>query len=249
MRAYFSEFFSSIQGEGPYLGERHLFIRFCECHRKCIYCDTNINRTKDVLIEREAGSGFFHKIPNPLSIDDVLRLISELDTNRKNARISITGGEPLLQYKFLKEILPKIVESNRSIYLETAGDLPNQLQSIINWIDIVAMDIKLSSVTHDKNKFLEHWNFLNSLKSSNTDYFVKIVVSDETDKDELLEAAEGIKNSSGKNTLVILQPISPTNKVSNIPSFNEVVKWQEALKTVLDNVRIIPQTHKIMEIL
>jgi organic radical activating enzyme len=34
-----SEIFSSWQGEGPHLGERHLFIRFERCNVHCEYCD------------------------------------------------------------------------------------------------------------------------------------------------------------------------------------------------------------------
>ena len=36
-----NEIFSSIQGEGLYIGSKQLFIRFCGCNLKCNYCDTN----------------------------------------------------------------------------------------------------------------------------------------------------------------------------------------------------------------
>ena len=52
MNIYLSELFSSIQGEGPFIGERHFFIRFSGCHRKCIFCDTNVKRTKKISIEK-----------------------------------------------------------------------------------------------------------------------------------------------------------------------------------------------------
>ena len=50
MKRYLSEIFSSIQGEGPYAGERHLFVRFSECHRDCIFCDTDNERSPVVLV-------------------------------------------------------------------------------------------------------------------------------------------------------------------------------------------------------
>jgi len=37
--ARISEIFSSIQGEGPHSGEKHIFVRFEECHMHCVYCD------------------------------------------------------------------------------------------------------------------------------------------------------------------------------------------------------------------
>ena len=34
------EMFSSVQGEGPELGARTLFVRFAECDLRCAWCDT-----------------------------------------------------------------------------------------------------------------------------------------------------------------------------------------------------------------
>ena len=39
IKANIVEIFSSIQGEGLYIGERHLFIRFKDCNLNCTYCD------------------------------------------------------------------------------------------------------------------------------------------------------------------------------------------------------------------
>ena len=102
MKSYLSELFSSIQGEGPMVGERHLFMRFCGCHRDCVYCDTNTQRTETVMVERVAGSGEVESVPNPLSVDDLLEWVRVLDVGRVNDRISVTGGAPLLQAKFFE---------------------------------------------------------------------------------------------------------------------------------------------------
>ena len=40
------ELFTSIQGEGPFIGYKQLFIRFCGCNLTCSYCDTDY-RTVD----------------------------------------------------------------------------------------------------------------------------------------------------------------------------------------------------------
>ena len=37
------EIFTSVQGEGPYVGYKQLFIRFCNCNLKCNYCDTDFS--------------------------------------------------------------------------------------------------------------------------------------------------------------------------------------------------------------
>lgn len=247
MKTYLSELFSSIQGEGPYIGEKHLFVRFCECHRKCIFCDTDTQRTKTCMVQMNSKEVEY--IENPMSIDVLLELILKIEKNNKNKKISLTGGEPLLQKKFLNKFLPRLIDNNKKIYLETAGDLPQHLESVIEWIDIAAVDIKLSSVTNEKNKFPLHWQFLKCLSDYNIEFFTKIIISDNTDESELMYAANGIKKYAGKNNLLILQPMSLTDKASDIPKIENIIKWQEKLDTVLENVRVIPQTHKMMGVL
>ena len=41
------EIFESIQGEGPYVGYKQLFVRFCNCNLKCNYCDTEFSSDND----------------------------------------------------------------------------------------------------------------------------------------------------------------------------------------------------------
>ena len=249
MKTYLSEIFSSIQGEGPYVGERHLFVRFCVCHRECVFCDTVTERTDTVIVETEPGKGVFEQIPNPLSAEEVRDLVRRVDSKGTNRRISLTGGEPLLQASFMKKLLPLLDGDDYSIYLETAGDLPRQLKMIIEWIDVVAMDIKLSSVTHEKNNFPAHWQFLKICRDYGVEVFTKLVLSSETHEGELMEAAKGIKKAGGEDTLVIIQPMSKTARTDAVPSGEQLLRWQDKVSSVLPNVRVIPQTHKMMEML
>ena len=84
------------------------------------------------------------------------------------------------------------------------------MEAIIEYLDVVAMDVKLSSVTHEKY-FPAHWQFLSCLRTYEVDSFVKLVVSDETDEAELMEAVKGIHKSGGRDTIVILQAMSETD--------------------------------------
>ena len=249
MKTYLSEIFSSIQGEGPYVGERHLFLRFCGCHRDCIYCDTDTERSSNVLVEMDAGSGNLESIPNPLGVEEVMDLIRKIDRKRVNRRIALTGGAPLLQAHFLRELLPHLCGEDYSAYLESAGDLPQKLKSVIEWIDVVAMDVKLSSVTHEPNTFPAHWEFLKICRDFDVEVFTKLVLSAETHEGELLDAAKGIKKAGGADTLVILQPMSRSERCDAVPSGEQLLRWQEKLSGVLNDVRVIPQTHKMMEVL
>jgi organic radical activating enzyme len=249
MKTYLSEIFSSVQGEGPYVGERHLFVRFCGCHRECLYCDTNTERTETVLVEKNPGTGTFEQIPNPLSAEQLIELIREVDSKKNNRRISLTGGAPLLQAHFLRELLPHLCNDDYSIYLESAGDLPQQLKSIIEWIDIVAMDIKLESVTKEKSTFPAHWQFLKTCRDWDVEVFTKLVLSAETHDGELMQAVQGIKKAGGADTLVVIQPMTKAEKTDAVPSGEQLLYWQDKVARILPNVRVIPQTHKMMEML
>lgn len=249
MKTYLSEIFSSIQGEGPYVGERHLFVRFCGCHRDCVFCDTNTERTETALVEADPGSGSFEQVPNPLTAEQVVELVRRVDRKKTNRRISLTGGAPLLQANFLRHLLPRLNADEYSIYLETAGDLPQQLKSIIEWIDVVAMDVKLSSVTKEPNTFPVHWQFLKTCRDFDVEVFVKIVLSAETHEGELIEAAKGIRKAGGADTLVVIQPMTKAERTGAVPTGGQLLRWQDKVSSVLSNVRIIPQTHKMMEML
>ena len=60
-KAKIKEIFASIQGEGPYVGVKQLFIRFCACNLNCDYCDTpflpnNINERNTYLEENDINN-------------------------------------------------------------------------------------------------------------------------------------------------------------------------------------------------
>ena len=50
------EIFSSIQGEGPYVGEKHVFVRFCKCNLACKYCDTDFISGNEFSVDEFACS-------------------------------------------------------------------------------------------------------------------------------------------------------------------------------------------------
>lgn len=249
MKTYLSEIFSSIQGEGPYVGERHLFVRFCACHRKCVYCDTNTELSDYCIVERRPGSGEFEQVKNAMSVEQVYNLIQEVDAKTRNNQISITGGAPLMQHRFLLKLLPMLKNDGHQIYLETAGDLPSQLKSIIEFIDVIAMDVKLESVTEEPATYPAHWQFLKICRDYEVETFVKLVLSANTHEGELIEAAKGIRKAGGEDTLVIIQPMTKASKTDAVPTPDQLFRWQDKVSSVLPNVRVIPQTHKMLEML
>ena len=249
--AFASEIFSSVQGEGVNIGRRQLFVRFCECHRNCIYCDTPIERTPTVAIEREPGSGQFDQIPNPLSVDRLLQLIKEMNVPASaHDDLFITTGEPLLHADFLVELLPKIKPMlNLPIHLETSGDLAGPFIQVAEWIDHVLMDIKLPSVTGEPETWEQHQQFIEAVKKCPMSATIKLVISADTSESDLAESVELI-TATGTDADVVLQPMTAASKTDRVPTARQVLDWQAQMAKALGRtVRVIPQSHKLMGLL
>lgn len=101
-----SEIFSSIQGEGRFMGTPTLFIRLSGCTRNCSFCDTKYH-TKSKLISSE-------------------KLISMINKS-KLKNICWTGGEPLLQNENIYQVIR--ATKNKFHTIETNGDLLNKEDS------------------------------------------------------------------------------------------------------------------------
>ena len=244
--AQLNEIFSSIQGEGLYVGERQIFVRFSGCNLSCQYCDSPqaLVLSPTVKFEAASGSHKFEVLPNPVAKEKLIELVVSLDKPAGvNHSISLTGGEPLLQVDFLKEFLPGLKQKVKlPVYLETNGILADRLNEIIEQVDIVAMDIKLPSATGLSPYWKEHKKMLETAYLK--EVFVKIVVTKESNFKEIDEAAALIAAVDDKIPL-ILQPVSPHGPVKHRPGSEQLLALQAAAKRKLKTVRVIPQTHKL----
>lgn len=230
--ANLKEIFLSIQGEGPYIGYRQLFIRFCDCNLNCAYCDTDFS-LKDCYIEYKPGSGEFERLRNPIEDKILIEIVKRFKDYHS---ISLTGGEPLLAHKILVSLLPKL---GAKIYLETNGTLPNELKKVINHVDIISMDIKLSSSTGLKSYLSEHHEFIDVSLKHHKEIFAKAVVTEKITHTEI----EYLKQIAAKIPLII-QPI--TTKDANLILTKEKLF---RLSEKIPSARIIPQTHNYLGIL
>ena len=208
-----NEIFSSVQGEGLYVGQKHLFIRFCNCNLNCNYCDTDYKEGVEY--------GF----------DDLFKIIEDSDCNT----VALTGGEPLLAVDFLYDFFKKYNKLNKKIYLETNGTLYKNLEKIIDFVDIVASDIKLKSATGQDNRFLDNEKFLNIAHTK--ECFIKVVFNNSIKDDEIDFCTKIAKKH---NIPLILQPQMPLDKNLDLTKiFNDFYLNYK-------NIRLIPQTHKFL---
>ncbi len=237
-----SEIFSSVQGEGPLLGCRQIFIRVHGCNIDCAYCDTLSGETPAYCrVETEPGGNDFKQLPNPLRTEDIALATMALGLYWHDS-VSLTGGEPLLYPGLIKELVPLLKGTRRGIYLETNGTLPDNLAQVIDLIDTVAMDFKLPSVTGESEFWDQHRRFLHIAKIKRT--FVKVVVGGNTTFTEIDIAAEMIKNNS-PGVILIIQPVSENANIKPVTP-NYALQLQQRALRILDDVRIIPQMHKVM---
>ncbi len=219
-----AEIFDSIQGEGPYIGYRQLFIRFCGCNLLCDYCDTEFDKGEEY------------------SVQSLIERIKTFDIDSIHS-VSLTGGEPLLHYQFLKEFLPELKQMNLTIYLETNGTLAGALKTVIDYVDIISMDFKLDSSAKIGDVYTQHDEFLNIATQNNKDTFAKLVFDDAVVDYELQECINLAKKYS---IPIILQPKMDGNTIK--VSHEKIMETFNYFSKKYHNTRLIGQVHKFFDI-
>ena len=158
------EMFTSIQGEGMYTGCPSLFVRLGGCNLRCVFGNTRCDTPY---------SSFDHEEPKWKATDEAAKAATELlEQNPGVTHLVITGGEPMLYRKAIKEFIDKIGDSNRhiNITIETNGTLPCKDMSwrtdieynedgdeeswMDTWVDLFSVSPKLSTSVDKDLKYL-----------------------------------------------------------------------------------------------
>lgn len=242
------EIFSSVQGEGPFVGYRQIFMRLAGCNLSCAYCDTPVTADeRGCKVEIIPGSNQFIYLPWPLELQQVIKFVKSNFNLSKHHSISITGGEPLQHYKLLQNMLPMLQGTKHGIFLETNGTLHEELQQIITHVSIISMDIKLPSVAKINPCWDQHRKFIKVALSKDVLVYVKIVVSEKTLQQEL-ETVWKLLKEEAPDIMLIIQPVTPHNEITS-PTTKQLLHWQQLAMEYIDNVRVIPQTHRAVGLL
>jgi len=214
------EIFTSIQGEGPYVGYKQLFIRLCGCNLRCSYCDTDFG----------ADNSKEHSVQE---------LIDICNKNQDCHSVSLTGGEPLIHTDFIKEFAGKCT---LPIYLETNGTLPNELENVFDCITYISADIKLPTATGLKPLWEIHDEFFNI--ASKKELFAKVVFDDKINDFEIHKITHLCKKYDIE---LVLQPMMRGKlPVINSGFMQEVLN--KCLK-IHTKTRLIPQVHKFIDVI
>lgn len=94
--------FSTIQGEGPFVGVPAVFLRLAGCNLQCPLCDTDYTSQESLVTP-----------------DEILKRVYKLTSPSK--LIVITGGEPFTQN--LAPLVNALFDHGFSIQIETNGTL------------------------------------------------------------------------------------------------------------------------------
>lgn len=126
-RIHSMESFGTVDGPGI------RFVLFLQgCHLKCKYChnrDTwDINGGEEKTLEE-----IIEKIKNYKNYITI-----------SGGGVTVTGGEPLLQVKFLIELFKTLKKENIHTCIDTAGmvDITDDIKELLQYTDLVLLDIK-----------------------------------------------------------------------------------------------------------
>lgn len=123
MKLRIAEIFSSIQGEGIWVGTPSTFVRVSGCNLRCTWCDTP------------------YASWNPegpvMEVEEILQNVSE----RGVRHVVLTGGEPML-FDPIEALAGGLKASGHVITIETAGTVFREVDC-----DLMSISPKLSNST------------------------------------------------------------------------------------------------------
>lgn len=176
-----NEIFTSIDGEinGFHQGRLSCFLRLQGCNLKCHYCDTKKAQTMRTGSERQAS-----QILNHILVTDI-------------KKITITGGEPMLQEREVLDLASVLVDKGRMVSIETNGSLPIKAMEGVSYV----MDYKLPS--SGESQAMKYENFINLGPRD----IVKFVIADLTDYIDAINAMKNINMVASSKIVYAFSPV------------------------------------------
>lgn len=218
----------SIESFGTVDGPGIRFVLFLQgCHLQCKYCH---NRdTWDI------------KGGEQKSLDDIFEKIKRYKNYMmlSGGGVTVTGGEPLLQVKFLIELFKKLKEEGIHTCIDTSGivAITDDVKELLKYTDLVLLDIK--HIDDEKCKKLvgvsnkRELEFAQYLSDNNIKIWIRqVLVPGYTDNEEDL-----------KKLKKFIKSLKTVEKVQILPYHNMgKFKWEKlGSKYELEDVRTANQ--------
>lgn len=123
----------TIQGEGPFTGQRAFFIRTSRCPLSCSFCDTPYTWAFTENKAKKHREGVvYNQIAEEtsMSVEEVIAKLFDLEPMPGDL-IVLTGGEPLLQVREIGKLVEELLKEGFRVQFETAGVISPKGE----WID------------------------------------------------------------------------------------------------------------------
>jgi 7-carboxy-7-deazaguanine synthase len=232
-RARVSEIFTSIEGEGIFVGKKTLFIRFSGCYLKCRWCDTKY------ALPLDSGTDY--------QIDEIKDLIIK-ELRPFTYKVNFTGGEPLLQTEAVIELADFVKkQTNVKTYMESSCFDSELFSKVLPYIDICKIEFKTddSKVVEDEeydNLISNEIKCLELAVESNKATYIKIVVTNSTNLESFKNLVYNISKKIKPSDILgfIIQPSFGIDQ----PTVNKLLDTYDIVQPMFPEVRIIPQLHK-----
>lgn len=265
-RAPVLEVFSSVQGEGAYIGEPQTFLRLRGCPLRCRWCDTPGSWTwSDGARARIAAAKGVRREDTWATPFQAACWIGEVEPGGPRT-VSLTGGEPLLWPEFALALKPML--GARRLHLETAGAHPRALARVLGVCDHVSLDLK-PELDLDAPVELDpalvgrappardeperaprtgaEWREVRARclqLVGGRDACAKIVVSGERVASDFAALLDEVERYA-PGLLVVVQPASAVNAVP-APPMELVAAVAEMARDRDLSVRVLPQMHRLL---
>lgn len=220
--------YRATEGEGIFVGNPQVFVRFQGCAIGCVNCDSM--ETWDFAENRL------------YPIENVLTKISLLG-GESIKRVSITGGDPLHPKNLGHVILLAQELKNHGYWVNIEAAGTRVIDQLFDLVDFISFDVKTPSTGVRTS-----WDLLETLLEKFPEKVqVKAVVQNKKDFDYLLECRSFLaKSEKIKNLNHIPLVITPSyRKDENFPQqrFQDILAWNEENGCYF---RVIGQQHKFI---
>jgi len=209
-------------------------VRLAGCPYTFFYCDT--------LDSLPLDSGNEYSITEACDLKDY-----KMQDN--TYKVIFTGGEPLIQYEAVNELAKHVKARGLPTYLESACFDSKKFLHVLPSIDFVKIEFK----TID-SEFIDEKHYPNLIKKTleclkaaieaKKTTYIKIVISSKTELVSFKELLDQIFKIISKEDIsgFIIQPTTSLSE----PTLEQLLVFYDNVYPYYEEVRVVPQLHKII---